>query len=408
MAAATKTFKYEVMGADGKRRKGSIEAASQEAAMNELRAGGDLILSLGAASILEKDIEIHIGAAVKPRELSIFCRQFQSVLAAGVTVIESLSMLGEQTENKTFQKAILEVRDAVQKGETLSNAMAEHPKIFPNLMIQMVTAGEASGSLEVAFDRLGKQFEKDAHLKSLIGKSMIYPIILILVIIGVVAVMMIKIVPTFTESFDQLDAELPGITLAVMAISDFMVHNWYYMVGGIVVFVFVIRAFKKTETGAMLFGRLSLKLPLFGPLTIKSSSASLTRTLSTLMAAGITLVEAVRIVQKIVKNAVVQKALEKAERDVTEGRPLSVSIEESGVFPPMVYHMIRIGEETGNMETMLDKISDYYDEEVEMATQSLLAAMEPMIIIAMAGVVVPIILAVMMPMLSIQDAIGVQ
>lgn len=405
-AAGTATYKYEIMGADGKRKKGSIEAASQEAAMNELRAGGNVVISLNAASILERDLDIHIGAPVKPRELSIFCRQMQSVLTAGVTVIDALGMLAEQTTNKTFKNAISEVRDAVQKGETLSSAMSEYPKIFPNLMIQMVTAGEASGSLEVAFDRLGTQFEKDAHLKSLIGKSMIYPIILILVIIGVVAVMMIKIVPTFTDTFAQVDAELPGITLAVMAISDFMVNSWYYMIGGIALFVFILRAFLKTESGAMLSGRISLKLPLFGVLTIKSASASLTRTMSTLMAAGITLVESVQIVQKIVKNAVVQQALKKAERDVTEGRPLSGALEESGIFPPMVYQMVRIGEETGNMEAMLDKISAYYEEEVEMATQSLMAAMEPMIIIVMAAVVVPIILAVMMPMLSIGNAIG--
>ena len=404
--AATTTFKYEIMGADGKKKKGSIEASSREAALSELRMGGNLVLSLNAGSVLDKEINISIGKAVKPRELSIFCRQFQSVLAAGVTVVECLGMLGEQTENKVFQKAILEVRDSVQKGETLSNAMAQHPKVFPDIMIQMVTAGEISGSLEVAFDRLGKQFEKEAHLSGMIMKSMIYPVILIIVIVVVVIIMMTVIVPTFTDTFADLGAELPGITKAVMAVSDFLVNNWYYLLGGIVAIAIFLRAIKKTESGALLFGKISLKLPLFGTLAIKSASASLTRTLSTLMAAGITLVEAIKIIQKIVKNAVVQKALERAERDVTEGRPLSVSIEESEVFPPMVYHMIRIGEETGNMESMLDKISDYYDEEVEMATQSLLAAMEPMIIIAMAAVVVPIILAIMLPMLSINNAIG--
>lgn len=404
--AATITYKYELMGADGKKKKGTIDAASQEAAMNELKAGGNLVISLKAASVLDKDIQITIGKAVKPRELSVFCRQIQSVLAAGVTVVEALGMLGDQTENKVFQKAVYEVRDSVQRGETLANAMAQHPKIFPDIMVQMITAGEISGSLEVAFDRLGKQFEKEAHLSGLIVKSLIYPIILIIVIIIVVAIMMIVIVPTFTSTFDELGAELPGLTLGVMAISDFMVNSWYYIIGGAVALVFLLKAVKKTETGALAFGKLSLKMPLFGNLTIKSASASLTRTLSTLMAAGITLVEAIGIVKKIVKNAVVQKALDKAERDVTEGRALSLSIEESEVFPPMVYHMIRIGEETGNMESMLDKISDYYDEEVEMATQSLLAAMEPLIIIAMAGVVVPIILAIMLPMLSINNAIG--
>lgn len=403
---ADTTYKYEIMTPDGKRKKGSIEAASQDAAYGELQAGGALVLTLNTASVLDKDIEIHIGAAVKPRELSVFCRQMESVLNAGVTVIEALGMLGDQTENKTFQKAIMGVRDMVQKGETLSRAMAEYPKVFPELMVHMITAGEASGSMEVAFNRLAIQFEKSAHLKSLIVKSMIYPIVLIVVIIVVVAVMMIKIVPTFTETFDDLGAELPGITKAVVGISDFFVKSWYILIGVIALLAIILRSFKKTETGALLFGKLSLKMPLFGNLSVKSACASLTRTLSTLMAAGITLVEAVRIVEKIVKNAVVQKALEKAERDVTEGRALSASIEESEVFPPMVYHMIHIGEETGNMESMLDKISEYYEEEVEMATQSLLAAMEPLIIIMMAVIVVPIILAIMLPMLSINSAIG--
>ena len=202
--AATITYKYELMGADGKKKKGTIDAASQEAAMNELKAGGNLVISLKAASALDKDIQITIGKAVKPRELSVFCRQIQSVLAAGVTVVEALGMLGDQTENKIFQKAVYEVRDSVQRGETLANAMAQHPKIFPDIMIQMVTAGEVSGSLEVAFDRLGKQFEKEAHLSGMIVKSLIYPIILIAVIIVVVAIMMIVIVPTFTSTFAEL------------------------------------------------------------------------------------------------------------------------------------------------------------------------------------------------------------
>lgn len=398
-------YKYEIVGADGKKSKGTIEAASQDAAISELQAGGNFVVSIGAQSALNKDINIQIGKAVSTRELSIFCRQFQSILQAGVTVVDALEMLSEQSENKVFKGTLEEVKEAVQKGETLANAMAAYPKVFPDIMIHMVNAGEASGSLEVAFDRVGKQFEKDAHLSGMIVKSMIYPIILILVIIGVVAIMMIKIVPTFTETFDQIDAELPAITLAVMAISDALVHSWYYIVAVVAAVAFVINQFKKTDAGATLFGKLALKLPLFGNLTIKSSSASLTRTLSTLMAAGISLVEAIKIVEQIIKNAIVKNALKQAEKDVMEGRQLSQSLQESEVFPPMVYQMIHIGEETGSLEAMMDKISEYYEEEVEMATQSLMAAMEPLIIIVMAIIVVPIILAVMMPMFSLYNQI---
>ncbi len=397
------SYKFEVVQPDGKDRKGTIEAASREAAITELRAGGNLIVSVDLASALNKDLNISIGKAVKPRELSIFCRQFQSVLNAGVTVMEALSMLAKQTPNRAFRTAIEEVRDTVQRGETLAEAMGQHPKIFPELMIHMIAAGEASGSLDVAFDRVARQYEKDSHLAGLVKKSMVYPIILIIVIIAVVAIMMIKIVPTFTETFADLGIQLPWITRAVMATSDFFVHSWYFLLGGGVAVGFFVHELKRTERGAMFFGQLGLTLPLFGNLTIKSSSASLARTLSTLMASGISMVDSIGIIEKTIKNAVVREALKSAQKEVSEGVSLSIPLERSGVFPPMVYHMIRIGEETGNMEEMLDKISDYYDEEVEMATQALVAALEPMIIVVMAMLVVPIILAIMLPMFSMNS-----
>ena len=335
-----------------------------------------------------------------------FCRQFDSVLNAGVTVVEALDMLSEQTENKPFANAIAEVRDSVQRGETLAVAMAEHPKIFPNLMVQMVAAGESSGGLDKAFSRVGSQFEKEAHLKGLIIKSAIYPVILILVIIVVVAIMMIKIVPTFTSQFDEVGGKLPGITLAVMAVSDFFVHSWYFLVAIIAGIAIFIHAWKKTEGGAHILGKFILKVPLVGPLSIKTASSRMTRTLSTLMGSGVQLVDALGLVTEMMGNAVVKQALKDATEEVSRGIPLSKPLADSGVFPPMVYHMIEIGEETGNMEDMLDKVAAYYDEEVESATEALLAAMEPLIIIVMAVVVVPIVLAIMMPMYSLYDSIG--
>lgn len=398
------TYKYEVILADGVRKKGTIDATDKEAADAELRRAGSFIISLEQASALEKDIDIHIGSPVKTREMSVFCRQFQSILNSGVTVIDALNMLAGQTQNKTFKRAIEDVRDRVKKGETLADAMAVHGKIFPELMIHMVAAGEESGNLDVSFDRVGQHFEKDSKLKGLVSKSMVYPIILILVIIGVVAIMMIKIVPTFTETFDEIGADLPGITVAVMGISDALVHSWYYIVIIGVIAGFFIKEFKKTERGSYFFGQMALKLPLIGNLTIKSACSRLTRTLSTLTASGISLVDAIVIVERIMSNEVIKRVLRKAEKQVTEGTPLSVPLEDSGIFPPMVYQMVQIGEETGNMEEMLDKVADYYDEEVETATGALLAALEPLIIIIMAAVVVPIILAVMLPMFSIYNA----
>lgn len=398
------TYKYEIIGPDGKPQSGQIDATNMEVATGELKSGGSVIVSIKKASSWEKDI--HIGKAVSVRELSVFCRQFESVLNAGVTVIEALSMLAEQTENKTFKSALEDIRDNVQKGETLSAAMAEYPKIFPSLMIQMVAAGETSGGLDKSFNRMGMTFEKDAHLKGLIIKSSIYPIILILVIVAVVAIMMIKIVPTFTASFNDVGGKLPGITLAVMAVSDFFVHSWYIMLIVVAAVVLFIKEFKKTDTGAELLGKFGLKAPLFGQLNIKTACARLTRTLSTLMGSGIQLVDALHLVAEMMSNQIVKNALKKAEEEVTRGIALSKPLADSGVFPPMVYHMIEIGEETGNMEEMLDKVAEYYDDEVEMATQSLIAALEPLIIVVMACVVVPIVLGIMMPMYSLYDNLG--
>ncbi len=251
---------------------------------------------------------------------------------------------------------------------------------------------------------MGSQFEKEAHLKGLIIKSAIYPVILILVIIVVVAIMMIKIVPTFTSQFDEVGGKLPGITLAVMAVSDFFVHSWYFIVAIIAGIAVFIHAWKKTESGAHILGKFILKVPLVGPLSIKTASSRMTRTLSTLMGSGVQLVDALGLVTEMMGNAVVKQALKDATEEVSLDRlkPLA----DSGVFPPMVYHMIEIGEETDNMEDMLDKLAAYYDEEVESATEALLAAMEPLIIIVMAVIVVPIVLAIMMPMYSLYDSIG--
>ncbi len=400
------SYKYEVVGSDGKPKTGTIEAINMEVATAELKSGGNTIVSIARANAFNKDLEIHIGKAVSVREMSVFCRQFESVLNAGVTVVEALDMLSEQTENKQFADAIAEVRDSVQRGETLAVAMAEHPKIFPSLMIQMIAAGESSGGLDKAFSRVGGQFEKEAHLKGLIVKSAIYPVILIIVIIVIVAIMMLKIVPTFTEQFDEVGGTLPWITRAVMSISDFFVHSWYIIVAIIAGIAIFINAWKKTESGAHILGKIILKIPMVGKLSIKTASARMTRTLSTLMGSGIQLVDALGLVADMMSNAIVKQALKDATEEVSRGIPLSKPLADSGVFPPMVYHMIEIGEETGNMEDMLDKVAAYYDDEVEMTTQSLLAAMEPLIIIVMALIVVPIVLAIMMPMYSLYDSIG--
>lgn len=399
------SYGYEAIDRSGKEVKGSVEANSLESAKAEIKKQGLTIIKVAEQSILNKDLNIEIGGNPTPRDLSVFCRQFVSMLKAGVTLIESLRMLGEQTENKKLQKALLAVRASVEKGEPLATSMAAFPKIFPAIMINMVAAGEASGNLETAFDRVAMQLERSSKTQALVKKAMIYPIVVAIVAVAVVIVMLVKVIPSYTVMFEDLGTELPGITKAVVTVSDFIIARWMILVPIIVGIVAGLKAYSKTNSGKHVFGKLALSVPAVKNLVVKTASAQMARTLSTLMSSGVPMVEAVDIVSKVMTNVWFREALQDVKNEVILGTPLSQPMERSGLFPPMVYHMIRIGEESGNVEEMLDKVADYYEEEVELAVQSLMAAMEPMIIIVLAGVVGILIGAVMAPMVTMYEAL---
>ena len=314
-------------------------------------------------------------------------------------------MLADQTENKVLREAIRQVQIDVEKGESLAGAMRKQKVTFPSLLIHMVEAGEASGSLEVAFERMAIQFEKQAKLSGTIKKAMAYPVIVILVAIVVVIVMLAVVFPQFQTMFDDLGSDLPKITKIVIAMSDFVKMFWWLLILIVAGIVVGIQTFRKTATGQVLFSKVALRAPVLGNVTVKSAAATLSRTLSTLLAAGISLVDAVDITSKVVGNIIVRGALEDSVEEIQRGVPLSVPLEESGVFPPMVYHMTRIGEETGNVEDMLGKIADYYEEEVETATSAMVSMLEPLLIVGLAFIVGFILLAIYMPMLSMYSAI---
>jgi type IV pilus assembly protein PilC len=269
----------------------------------------------------------------------------------------------------------------------------------------MVAAGEASGSLDIALERMAAQFEKSAKTKALVKKAMIYPIVVCIVAIAVVVVMLVVVIPNYTKMFADLGTDLPAITKAVQAASDFLIQKWFIIVPVVIAVVVGLKTFAKTDTGKHLFHKLKLKIPAIKNLEVKSASSMMARTLSTLMAAGVPLVEAVGIVGGTMENVYFKEALDTCKNEIIIGQPLSRPLEECGLFPPMVYHMTRIGEESGNTEEMLNKLADYYDEEVEMAVQSLMAAMEPMIIIVLAGIVGVLVGACMAPMLTMYQAL---
>lgn len=391
---------YTAVTKDGKKVKGTISANNQSRAMAMLREQGLVPTKVEQQTMLNKEINLSIGGGVKPRDLSVFCRQFQSILAAGVTIVEALGMLVDQTENKVFAKTIKETQTAVQKGSTLAEAMKAHPKVYPSILVNMVEAGEASGSLELAMERMSVQFEKSAKLKALVKKAMMYPIVIIIVAIGVLIAMSILVIPQFAEMFKDLGSELPGITKAVMAFSDFLMHKWYLLILIVVVVGIAVTAFAKTEMGQVVFGTIAIKAPIFGKLSVKTASASFARTISTLMAAGIPLSEALDITSRSMKNIHFKRALQNAKKEVEQGTNLSEPLKKCGLFPMMISQMVKIGEETGNIDGMLIKSADYYEDEVEIATGSLTTLMEPLIIVVLGAIVAVLVLAMYMPMID--------
>lgn len=401
------TFSYTAVGADGKEKKGSIVAETREDAARSLKEQGLLPMSIGKQSALDKDINFSFGKkGVKVRDLSVFCRQFSSIIKAGVNVINALSMMSEQTENKKLKAAIKNVQSNVEKGETLSSAMRSEGDIFPSLLISMVAAGEASGSLETAIERMAIQFEKDAKISGMVKKAMIYPIILIIVMIGVVIAMMMFVIPNFMDMFEGLDAEMPFMTVMVINMSNFILDKWWLLILIVAGIVFAYKSYYKTDAGRHMIDRIKIKIPVFGVLAVKTACARFSRIMSTLLSAGMPMISAIEIAAGTMDNVLFKDALQKVRSGVALGMGFSQQIGVTRLFPAMLVHMVGIGEETGNIEDMLTNVANYYDEEVELATQSVTALMEPMIIIVMAVVVGALVLAIYQPMITLYSTLG--
>ena len=401
------SFSYKAVSAAGKDVKGSVEAESREEAARKIKEQGLVPVSIGKQGALDKDVNIPIfkGKKIPARDMSVFCRQFASILKAGVSVINALEMLAEQTENKKLKEAIVNTQSNVEKGENLSDSMRQNDA-FPSILIDMVRAGEASGSLENSLTRMAIQFEKDAKLNGIVKKAMMYPIVLICVMIGVVIVMLTFVIPSFMTMFEDLDSELPVTTKAILAMSNSLKNYWYIYIIVVVGIVVGIQMYKRTDNGKHNLDKLKLKIPVFGVLQTKSACASFARTMSTLLQAGMPMIDALEISASTMKNVLFYDGLEKVKNGVSLGLPLSNQLKATGLFPAMVVHMVGIGEETGNVEEMLTNSATYYEEEVEVQTQTLTSLMEPVIIVLMAFVVVLLIMAIYQPMIQLYNTLG--
>ena len=397
-------FNYTAINRNGKRVRSSLDASSIETAKSSLRGAGYTILDIKEQTTLNRDIEIPFLGKPKAKDMAVFCRQFVSILRAGVSVASVLSMLGQQTSNKKLRAAIREMQADVEKGESLATSMRRHPKIFPAILVNMVAAGESSGNLEESFRQMELYFERSKRTKSKVTSAMIYPCVLIVVMIVVLIVMMTKIIPNFLKTFEDMDAELPKLTQGVMAVCEWFESWWWVPLLVLVALIVGGVLFHRTNKGKHFFGWLARKTPVVGNLTVKTACATFCRTMEVLIGSGLTLTDSMDLAASNMGNIYYLEAIRDARGMVAEGTPLRESLVRTGIFPPMVSNLVGVGEETGDLQSMMGKVADYYDEEVDEATKKLLNLMEPAIIIFMAVFVVIIVLAIYLPMINMTKA----
>ena len=397
-------FNYTAINRNGKRVRSSLDASSIETAKSSLRGAGYTILDIKEQTTLNRDIEIPFLGKPKAKDMAVFCRQFVSILRAGVSVASVLAMLGQQTGNKKLRAAIREMQADVEKGEALATSMRRHPKIFPAILVNMVAAGESSGNLEESFRQMELYFDRSKRTKSKVTSAMIYPCVLIVVMIVVLIVMMTKIIPNFLKTFEDMDAELPKLTLGVMAVCEWFKSWWWVPLLVLVALIVGGVLFHRTDKGKHFFGWLARKTPVVGNLTVKTACATFCRTMEVLIGSGLTLTDSMDLAASNMGNIYYLEAIRDARALVAEGTPLRESLVRTGIFPAMVSNLVGVGEETGDLQSMMGKVADYYDEEVDEATKKLLNLMEPAIIIFMAVFVVIIVLAIYLPMINMTKA----
>ncbi|MFU8840031.1 MAG: type II secretion system F family protein [Nitriliruptoraceae bacterium] len=411
MATATLTkYDYQVRDRSGKLVTGQLEADNQAAVASKLASMGYTPLSIDAVKETGLQMEIKIPGLsdrVKLKDLAIFSRQFATMIASGLSLIRALTILHEQTENKALAEVIAEIRNEVESGQSLSAAMAQHPKTFPKLFVAMVRAGEAAGMLDQVLLRVAAMYEADVKLRSKIKSAMTYPVIVLIMAIGLSAAMLIFIVPVFEGMFNDLGGELPLLTRVLVRMSEFMTSPL-----GAVVFLgvpiglwFAYKQVRQNEKGRFALDTFKLRVPVFGPLFHKIALSRFARNLSTLLAAGVPILQALEITADTVNSGPISLAVRDVQSSVREGESIHSPLSTHEVFPPMVVQMIAVGEETGNVDGMLTKVADFYDMEIESTTESLTAMMEPLMIGVIGGIVGGMVIALYMPMFAIFDMI---
>lgn len=397
-------YKYKAVNSNGEIVEDSFETSSKEEVIGMLKSKDFMPISIEVD--IEKAAQSNIfDKKVSKKDLAIFCRQFYTMVDAGIPIIKCIDILTEQSDNKTLKKSLTDMGLEVQKGTNLSGSMKKHKKTFPLILINMIEAGEASGNLDNILERMAVHFEKENKLESKIKSALIYPAVLIVVSIAVVVFMLVGVMPTLIGMFENSGTELPGITLFLLNLSNNLREYWYLYTGAIVGLSAFFIYYRTTLKGRKRLATLKIKTPFIKKTNEKIITSRFTRTLSTLMSSGIPLIEALEIAGNIINNQVIKEKLEDGIEGIKKGESLSKIIREMKIFSPMVYSMISVGEEAGSLDNILIKTADFYDDEVELSLQKMTTLIEPVLLIGMAIVIGFIVIAMALPMFDLVNTV---
>ncbi|TWT26270.1 type II secretion system F family protein [Planomicrobium sp. CPCC 101110] len=390
-------FKYE--GRDRKKiRSGITVAANRREAIEKLRDEGIRVINIREMPVTAMQKDISFGAPVKRDQFIMFLRQFSTLMRAGVTIVDAVKILSQQVESKPLRKTLTEVDESLRKGNSLSDSLAKYPKIFEPLTINLIRAGELSGNIDESLDRLATHYDKAYQTRQKVKSAMSYPVVVGILAIGVVVFLLSSIVPMFVEMFESFGGELPIVTQLVVAASGFVKGYWYLMILGVLLILGTVFVMKRSQKGRYILDTILLRIPIFGNILKKSALARLTRTLSSLFSSSVPILQALTMTEKVVGNEVMSRVIMAARDSLQKGGSLTEPMKKHWAFPPLIPHMISIGEQTGSLDHMLAKVAEFYEKEVEAETDRLKALIEPLMIVTLATIVGTIVLAIMMPM----------
>jgi len=401
-------FLWEGKDRTGSTQKGQIEAENEAAVRLQLRAKRIIPtrIRLKPKSIFSAQIGGARQQKITPKDVVVFTRQFSTMIDAGLPLVQGLEILASQQANKSFKQVLIDIKETVEGGSTLADALKKHPKVFDELYVNLVAAGEVGGILDTILNRLSVYMEKIEALKKKVKGALLYPIIVVVVAVVVICVLLIFVIPIFEKMFSEFGKELPAFTQMVINFSNWL-KKW--IIPLIIIFaiiVYIFRKFYRTERGKALIDDLILKSPIFGELIRKVAVARFTRTLGTMISSGVPILDGLEIVARTAGNKTIQTAIETTRKSISEGKSIAEPLAESGVFPPMVVQMISVGESTGALDAMLSKIADFYDEEVDAAVEALTSMLEPMLMVFLGGAIGALVVAMYLPIFTMASAIG--